>query len=198
VNEFRKFYERKVGERSVLQTQGDNYSSDLSQAQKNHIVIENAQVVIQVVAKNTQEQLKFHIEDLVTKALEAVFPEPYKFRIQFELKRGQTEAVLQFLREGDAISPATASGGGAVDVAAFALRVALWAIGMTDNTIVLDEPFRYLSRELQPKAGEMMRELSSQLDLQFIMVTHNADLEEIADRVFKVKMTNGKTVVLVA
>jgi len=55
------------------------------------------------------------------------------------------------------------------------------------NTIVLDEPFRFLSRELQGRAGEMLKLLSQKLGIQFIFVTHVQDLVEAADRVFEVR-----------
>ena len=64
----------------------------------------------------------------------------------------------------------------------------LWSLGKTRRLIVLDEPFRYLSTDLQPKAGEMLRKLSQRLKLQVIMVTHEEEMMEIADRLFSVKL----------
>ena len=59
--------------------------------------------------------------------------------------------------------------------------------------IVLDEPFRFVSRDLQVKAGQMVKELAERLDLQFIVVTHNKDLIEAADRVFEVSLKDGES-----
>lgn len=153
--------------------------------------IEEAQRILQVVAQKTQEGIVLHISDIVTAALDAVFEETaYRFKVEFVQKRGKTEAELYFERAGERIDPMTASGGGPVDVAAFALRVALWSLlrrssGVAD-TIVLDEPFRFLSRDLQPKAGQMLKMLSEKLGVQFIFVTHVQDLVDSADRVFEV------------
>jgi DNA repair exonuclease SbcCD ATPase subunit len=80
-----------------------------------------------------------------------------------------------------------------VDLAAFALRVALWRISSPAlrPTIVLDEPFKHLSEDLQPKASALLKEVSSRLGVQFIMVTHSEELVESADRVFQVSLRRG-------
>ena len=47
-----------------------------------------------------------------------------------------------------------------------------------------------LSRELQPKAGEMIKMLSDKLKIQFIIITHNQDIIESADKVFEIKQNS--------
>lgn len=154
--------------------------------------LEKAQAFIQGVAKDTQEHLRFHIEDLVQLGLDACFPEKYQFQLTFEIKRGQTEARLCFVNAaGHEINPMDANGGGVVDLAAFALRIAAWTLGKTDNLIVLDEPFRFLSKGLRPRAAEIMKELSVRLNLQFILITHDPDIVDVADRVFTVTQEKG-------
>ena len=91
------------------------------------------------------------------------------------------------------MKPLDASGGGAVDVAAFGLRIASWVMQQphTRNVIVLDEPLRFLSKDRQSKASEIIKELSNKLNLQFIIVTHEQALTEYADKVFQVTQSKG-------
>jgi DNA repair exonuclease SbcCD ATPase subunit len=152
---------------------------------------EKAQVILQKVAKDTQEKLRYHIEDIVQLALDTCFPDEYEFQVNFEIKRGKTEAKMFFLKDGREVDPMDAAGGGVVDLAAFALRIAAWSLGNTRNVIVLDEPFRFLSKDLQPKAGEILRQLSKRLKLQVLMVTHNTDMIDISDLVFDVRLKDG-------
>jgi DNA repair exonuclease SbcCD ATPase subunit len=183
--------QRKQGERDTVIRQLADAQGKLSAVTNRQQHIEEAQQVLQLVAQKTQEGVVLHISDIVTAALDAVFEDTaYGFQIEFMQKRGKTEAELYFERGGERIDPMTASGGGPVDVAAFALRVALWSLlrrssGIAD-TIVLDEPFRFLSRDLQSKAGQMLKMLSEKLGVQFIFVTHVQDLVDSADRVFEV------------
>lgn len=154
--------------------------------------LELAQAFIQQVAKDTQEQLRFQISDIVQLALDTCFPDEYKFTVNFEIKRGKTEASLLFMKDGIEIDPMDASGGGVVDLASFALRIAAWSLGKSDNVIILDEPFRFLSKDLHPKAGLILRRLSEHLKLQIIMVTHSEDIIECAHKVFEISQ-NKKT-----
>jgi len=154
--------------------------------------VEKAQALIQQVAKETQESLKFHLEDIVQLAIDAVFPGEYDFKVNFEIKRGKTEAQLTFLRNGVSIDPQDSSGGGVSDVCSFALRLAVWSLGRTRKFIVLDEPFRLLSRDLRPKASEMLKKLSKRLKLQVVIVSHEENLVEIADKLFSVKLREGR------
>jgi len=150
---------------------------------------EQAQAVIQKVAQLTQEELKYHVSELVTLALAAVFDDPYEFEVSFEQRRSQTECDLWFVRDGERVDPLTASGGGAVDVACFALRVALWSLKAhrTRPVLVLDEPLKFLKGDDLPEKGaRMIREISERLGIQIIMISHQVEQIEFADRVFHV------------
>jgi len=141
--------------------------------------LEEALLVAQEVAQMTQEELEFQVSALVTNALESIFPDPYEFKVEFDIKRGKTEAALFFTKNGEAIDPLTASGGGVVDVAAFALRLSSFLISLEKppGVIVLDEPFRFVSEEYQPAVAELMEEMADKLGIQFIVVTHLNALE---------------------
>jgi len=121
-------------------------------------------------------------------ALDAVFPGAYEFCVQFDLKRGSTEARLVFLEHGQEISPLDSAGGGVADIVSFALRLSVWSLGSSSKIIILDEPFKYLSKDLQDRAGEILRCLSQKLKLQIIMVSHCSEMVSISDKVFSVQL----------
>jgi len=189
----RNSLEQKKGQRSQIQSQIAQTEKRIKRLEKDIRDSEKAQAIIQHVSKQTQEELQYHISELCSLALSAVFDEPYKLELEFVIKRGKTEAEIYFVRNKERINPLSASGGGAVDIASFALRVALWTLTKpkTRNIILLDEPFRFLSRDLQPKASLMLKELSEKLNLQFIMISHSPDLIEGADRVFEISIKKG-------
>ena len=164
-------------------------------------LLEQAQAFLQKVAQDTQSQLKFQIEDIVNLALETCFPNEYEFQLQFNIARGKTDAELVFLSQktGRPIDPMNASGGGVVDLTCFALRIASYALEQgVDNVIILDEPFRFISRDLQARAGEILKSLSTKLGLQIVMVTHIGQMIDVADKVFEVKKnSDGRSIVKV-
>jgi len=191
--DLRRMINRLQGQRQEVLNNLRDCERRLEESKRNLSRAEKARAIIQLVAQETQKQLEFHINDLVTMALSIVFDDPYELAVRFEERRGKTEADLLFLRGGELIDPMGESGGGAVDVAAFALRVAMWVLQKprTRNTFILDEPFRFVSRDIQPKASEMLRRISEQLGIQIIMVSHSEDLIECAHRVFRVGQKSG-------
>jgi DNA repair exonuclease SbcCD ATPase subunit len=138
-----------------------------------------AQEVIVQMAQAVQQKAHQRIASVVSSCLAAVFDDPYEFKIHFEQKRGRTEARLTFLRDGLEVNPIDSSGGGAVDVAAFALRAACLVMNRPRlrRVLILDEPFKFVSEDYQPAVRSMLEQLSRDLGLQIIMVTHNKEYE---------------------
>ena len=138
----------------------------------------DCQELAQIVAQGVQQRAHSMIAKVVSQCLETIFDEPYEFQIVFERKRGKTEARLVFQRDGMEIDPMTSSGGGVLDVAAFALRLA--AITLTKpharRIIIMDEPFRFVSEAFRSRIRDMLESLAEEYGFQFIMVTHIKEL----------------------
>jgi len=190
----RQRFSKLEGARDILLSQHDSLSVEAAALTTKFVNIEKAQLIIQAAAKLTQEQLSYRVSELVTLALAQVFDDPYELVLRFENKRGRTEAILLFKdSSGQEIEPMEASGGGAWDVASFALRVALWSLEKPRSraTLILDEPFKFLHGEgPQRRVSEMLKDLSTRLHMQFIIVTQEEWGAEFADRVFKVTRRN--------
>ena len=193
IGTFRHTLEKRKGQREQIQKTIEETKQQIKVLKSSLRHHERAREVIREVGLITQKQLQLHISDIVSLALEAVFPEPYTLDVNFVQRRNKTECDLFFCRNDEKIDPLTASGGGAVDIASFALRVASWSMALphSRNTLVLDEPFRYLSVNLLPQAGEMLKQLSQELGLQIITVTHSEELMDCADKTFTVHQRNG-------
>jgi DNA repair exonuclease SbcCD ATPase subunit len=191
----RQRLERAKGQKIQIQKSLTQFQTDLTQTKRSLRGHEQAREIIREVGLKTQEQLQYHISDITSLALEAVFNNPYALQVEFVQRRNKTECDLYFIRDDEKIDPLTASGGGAVDVAAFALRIASWSMARprTRNVIILDEPLRFLSADMQERASIMIKELSEKLGLQFIIVTHEPILANYADKVFEVSIKNGKS-----
>ena len=156
--------------------------------------LEEARVIIQTASQITQQKLSEKISSIVTKALAAVFPEdPYTFKIQFEKRRNVTECDLYFERNGKYRTPLASCGYGVADIASLALRVSYWKLdGDSRPVLILDEPTRNLDKNAQKLASMMIKNLSK-IGLQFIIVTHNPELTDSADRCFEVQQENGRS-----
>jgi len=197
MRDYKGLIAQATGARKQVQKRQALILDEVQATQARLMNLEKAQAFLQQVAQDTQEQLKIHVEDIVQLALDAIFPDQYLFEIQFSISYGKTTAELVFVskKSGFSIDPMVASGGGVVDVCSFALRLACWTLSRgVDRVIVLDEPFRFLSRDLQPRAGSLLKELSEKLGLQIILTTHLAPLIDSADKSFECSLDkNGVT-----
>lgn len=170
----------RVRDRATLKSILRKYRQSVAEAEDDLVHAVEALDIAQNVAKSIQEHIHNQIAGVVTRCLECVFPDnPYEFRITFERKRNQTECNLSFVRDGLEVDPTTASGGGAVDVAAFALRLAALMLNTPRKRrlVVLDEPFKFVSQEYRDNVREMLNMLSTEMGVQFIMVTHIEELQ---------------------
>lgn len=179
------------GKLELLTKQRDEYAAQCATQKKVLEHLEKAQAFIQEIARKTQEQLKYHIEDVVQLAIDAIFPDEYQFFLEFSTSYEKTEANLVFEKEGCPVNILKSAGGGLVDIASLGLRIACWSLSKNDNVLILDEPIaRIQPAELQAEAWNILKELSKRLNLQFIIVTNSTNNGEamhlVADREFKV------------
>lgn len=135
---------------------------------------EQAQEIVQTISQQVQQKAHKQIGSVVSRCLEAIFDDPYKFKIHFERKRGRTEARLVFIRDREEIVPLSGAGGGVIDVAAFALRIAsiLLTRPPSRRIVILDEPFKHLkpASYYGSRIVQLIKSLAKDFKIQFIMV----------------------------
>jgi len=175
---FRKRINEKQTELSSVQRQLVSERKEYAEGEAHAANLAQAQQIAQAVAQTIQQQAHKQIAGVVSKCLELVFDSPYKFKINFEQKRGKTEASLLFERDGLEVDPLTASGGGVVDVAAFALRLSCLMLAKPPlrRILFLDEPFKFVSEDYRGNVKMMLEQLSKEMGIQLIMVTHIPEL----------------------
>lgn len=137
--------------------------------------LEEATRLVQSVAERIQNRAHTRIARIVTRCL-SVFEDGYTFRILFSRARGKTEARMLFERDGMEVDPVGASGLGVVQVAAFALRLAVLCMTSQSRIVVMDEPFYWVKSTHIPALRSLIRNLSQELGIQFIVVTHIDEL----------------------
>ncbi len=194
--DFRKILNQKQGQRKLLIQQREDC---IEITKKNKLDYENhlkARGIIQIVSSETQKKLEYQISNLVSSALASVFTNPYKFNLLFVQRRNKMEADLIFSKDSNETNDLiNTAGGGAVDIASFALRVALWSIKRTRPVMIIDEAFRFLSLDLQQKASDMIKEISSKLNIQVILISHLPGMIKAADKVIEIEQRNGESYV---
>lgn len=176
--DLRKIVDGKLADQRAAVSAHVAAQSAYMEAEDNLTEINEAHEIIQLVAQAVQQEAHSQIAGVVSRCMEAVFDEPYEFKINFDRKRGRTEAALTFVREDLEVDPLTASGGGVVDVASFALRLACLVLARPQirRLLCLDEPFRFVSKDYRPRVRALMEGLAKEMNVQIIQVTHIDEL----------------------
>ena len=156
--------------------------------------VENATIArdcINNLAQKTLGEVSSHIGQLVTESLFSVFENPYTFKIDFVNRRNQTECDLYVSRNNKDRHPLESNGGGLADIISSSLRSTFLVLSDLRPVLILDEPFKFLSEDLQSYCCVMLKTISEQLGIQVIMVSHLNEMKEIADSIINVKQLNG-------
>jgi DNA repair exonuclease SbcCD ATPase subunit len=181
------------GKRSQVEQDLKKVTGEIKTLKKLGIQYERAKEIVKIVALQTQKELQYHISDITSLALESIFKNPYQLEVDFVERRDKTECDLWFVRKDSKMKPLSASGGGAVDVASFALRIASWSMSHPRSraTIMLDEPMKHVSEDLREKASMMITEISKKLGIQFIIISHDPVMATWADKTFENTIKKG-------
>ena len=190
---------RREAERGLLAEQATELRDGLLREEESLRQWEGARDLLVQVLLTTQGQVKSFVEEVVTLALSTIYGPDHRFEPEYETRRNQVEAT-PFIAIGDErFSPRDEVGGGVLDVAGLALRLALWAMAepRTAPTFVLDEPAKFLhGADYEAAFGRMLVELSELLGVQFVVVTQEPMMAESAGITYVVtKGTDGVSLV---
>ncbi len=149
-------------------------------------VIQDVSIIVQQTAKETQEQIKLHINALVTQALHTVYPEDlHDFELQFDLKRNTTVIEPLLISDGHELDPEDNSIGMS-EVIAFALRLALLTIGKKPKFVLLDEPFTAVSTHHNVLMSEFIKQVSEDMGIQILLTSHVEELHNYAHTTYNI------------
>lgn len=187
ISSLRKRVDAEMTRRDILCESLLKLRSNKLEAEENYQAALKAREILRAAAQETQSSIEDNIGSIVSLALNAVFDEPYRFKVEFVRRRNKIECDLFLESGGERVRPFDSVGGGVLDVISFALRTAIVLMGGYRKVLILDEPMRFLSRNYQPKAAEMFAMISRKIKLQVIMATHIPELIETADVNFQIR-----------
>jgi len=181
-----------------LQEKIDTKSAEVEELKQLVEDLLDAQEVMNITGTVAQEEFEGYIEGMVTEALQMVFGPEYSFEIQTEIVRNQPETRFFVVEDGIRLPTKEDSvGGGMLDLVSMVLRVVVWSIHehRTRPVMLLDEPGKNLDRNKIDQFVEMIKKFHELLGIQFIIVTHDNKIIEMADRAFKVTRSEGTATV---
>lgn len=151
--------------------------------------ISTAKQIISLVLESKRAEVRTSVEDVVSRCLTHVFGPPTSFRFADVTTRGQV-GFIPTVVYGDIERSLSEVGGGVLDIVSFGFRLAILLLKPhTRPILILDEPFRHLSKELHPRASELVAHIARASGIQVIVVSHEPDIATNADRVITIAKT---------
>lgn len=185
---------RALGERaSRLEARRDMITERISQFEQEIAQCESEDLLLDQVVRLFRHMLQLYVYsyaesfgDVITEGLQSVFADQdLTFRIDVIEKRGKIH--VQFVTthngiEGDVLQ---SFGGGVSAIQSLLLRVMVLLRAGLAPYLFLDESLAALSKEYVPSAGEFLRALCHELGVNILLVTHQQDFLDYADRAYR-------------
>jgi DNA repair exonuclease SbcCD ATPase subunit len=184
-------FEKKKALRGALRSQLKELKDQLSNITVKIESLEKARAILQVIAKETQGNLEFHVSGLGTLALKSVDADWPEYVAKFTTRKNKPECDIVYKEKGKEQPPLESAGGGCADIGSFAGMLSYWNLKPTAPIFLLDEPFRNVSPDYHNKTSEMVKRISKELKVQIIMVSHADGINIAADRTFHARSENG-------
>jgi len=202
IQNLRHKLEQMKGEQSQIQREISQAKSTIRIAKIQQSRHERALEIVKEVGLKTQKALEYRLSEQVSLAEAAIFDDPYELVINFQLKRGKTEAEFYFKRRGLMISPTgNFVGHGAREVGGLGTRISYLTMRRDKKVrpvLILDEPFARLKGEVaNRRALLLLNEISKELKYQIIMVSDERiprdEIIENSNKTFIVTQVKGKS-----
>jgi DNA repair exonuclease SbcCD ATPase subunit len=191
-------YRRLLGRRDQQQSIIKLSKSQLEEAKDRAVLIAQALNVISTLADDARQTFKKEVNQLITLVVKSVFSENFGFDLKMEIKNNRLQSIPTITEmidgELETYTPKDDMGGSILDIIGFALRILIqkFGHGKTRPILLLDEPMKNTGHgELLIRAGNILAELSHNLYLQLIIMTHDRELAEIGEYVWSVTRDNG-------
>lgn len=198
----RRVLDESQGEMRATLMRGKELKSEIEELGSLVEDLDRVTALLNSMGEDRQFETQAKIEELVTRGLRTIFDDTLSFHI-IQTVKGRNVVVDFIVRTTlDRMVVDTpvldARGGGLAATIGFLLRLVVLLLSKgtrSENILVLDETFAHVSEGYLAAVGEFLREVVEKTGIQILMVTHQPELAEYADRVYRFQTENGKTVI---
>lgn len=162
--------------------------------------LEKAIVILTQASNTLRDNARQHFEKIVTDALQFISQsDDYEFVVQELVGRAKASYEFYIKSTVNGVEclqkPEDANGGGFVDIISVAAKYAYLEIfsdpKIMSGTLFFDEPGKMISEQMSIKFAEYIKFLGHHYGRQTIMITHNDNLANVADKTIMVSKNNN-------
>jgi DNA repair ATPase RecN len=185
-------------EHNIVNTEITNTEVKINNLNNDIRYIQMAMSMLTEAGKISREQARIHFEKIITSALQFITQSTdYQFIID-DLDRSKASYEFYIKSTVNGVEcmqkPEDANGGGFIDIIALAAKYAYLEIfsdpKIMSGTLIFDEPGKMISEDMSIKFAEYIKFLGTQYNRQTIMITHNNNISNVADKSISVIKDN--------
>lgn len=139
-----------------------------------------------------------HLSDLLNSAVQTIFfDRQYSIELQVTELRNQNQLKIllhEDTNEGHVVSDINDNGYGLKGIIGFILQCYFIIYYKQTPILFLDEAFGNLSSQYLPYLKSLINSLTAKYGFQFVLITHDERLMELADRTYRVRLGNVQLV----
>lgn len=179
--------------------------NDRDKAQDDQLLYQKTSIFCTSLLDKTNTSIEEMFSNIGSAALTKIFGDDKKLKFSFDQKKKKNPSInIQVSQPWDngeelITNIVDAEGGAMIDIVALGLRLAMIKLITPEQKgpIFLDEICRYISKNESVKStGEFLKEISSILDKQLIIITHTPELMQYADKLFILEIGPNKSVII--
>lgn len=191
-------YEAMAGQARMLAASYKSTQAEVAGLEARIEYLSKIGLLLSTYADDRQGFVQSQIEAIVSTGLKTIFEEDLSLRIVNRMvgKRPEIDFVL-VSKVGEEVletSILDARGGGVAAVAGFLIQAVMVLLtpGLR-KVLFLDEAFAQVSAGYLESLGEFISELTKKSPLQVVLVTHQSEFEDLADKVYRFSQSGGVT-----
>ncbi len=146
-------------------------------------------IVFEYIINNNYNTVIELFEKTIGNALQDVFDEDYQFKFHLD-KRGESTTCDFMVHTGEypGFADIKSQGKSLKEIISVILRIIIIKLNNDmPNILILDEPFGGLQPERQKIAGDFLKNIAKEFELQIIMVTQSPEFAECADKLMDLR-----------
>lgn len=188
----------KEGQRDLLIKQRDDAERRKAAAADQLDIFDKVQILMQKTSEYARQQIKGHVEALVSRALNIVYGGNHKFTMDLVVRSNRPE-VDYYLHDGATLvkleKPDFNQGGGKINIITIALRLGIDELVEDEGPLLMDEVGANVDGEAAVNLAYFLREYSEKFNRQIILITHNEALKTVGATGIEVTKKNGEAIV---
>jgi hypothetical protein len=198
----RQLLDRQAGQAEQLAAQISATESELAGYRALAELNARASALLTSIGEEAQETARGKVEELATRALQAIFGTQHSFRLEPGERGGQATLEMIIRSEygdGEVIETGVleARGGGMAAVVGFVLRlVVLLLTPDVCNVLFLDESFAHVSARYEGRVAEFAAEVAHKARVQLVLITHSPAFADYADTAVRLELNDGGVTVV--